>query len=147
MNNLVFGKYLPLDSIIHRLDPRAKIIAMFIMLVAIFIPSGFIGYAIISVVLCLVIILAKINFKFIISAFKPMIFMLVFLMIINVLSIKEGTILFEIGKVVVYSGAVKQTLYIVIRLVLMIMITTILTVTTKPLDLTLGIEYLLTPLT
>lgn len=146
MNNLVFGKYLPLDSIIHRLDPRAKIIAMFIMLVAIFIPSGFMGYAIISVVLCLVIILAKINFKFIISAFKPMVFMLVFLMIINILSIKEGTVLFEIGKVVVYSGAVKQTLYIVIRLVLMIMITTILTVTTKPLDLTLGIEYLLTPL-
>ena len=51
MNNLVFGKYMPLDSPIHKLDPRAKILAMLVMLVAVFMPSGWYGYLIIGVVM------------------------------------------------------------------------------------------------
>ena len=76
---------------------------------------------------------------------RPMLFMLVFLLIVNLLVIHEGYVLFSIGSFRVYSGAVSQTLYIVIRLALMVTITTILTATTKPLDLTLGIEDLLKP--
>ena len=76
---------------------------------------------------------------------KPMLFMLTFLLIINLLVVREGSILFTIGSFAIYSGAVSQTLYIVVRLALMIMITTILTATTKPLELTLAIEDLLKP--
>ena len=65
MNNIVFGKYLPLDTPIHRLDPRAKIIAMMFTLVAVFMPAGFIGYGIIALALIAVLFLAKINLKFI----------------------------------------------------------------------------------
>lgn len=146
MNNIVFGKYLPLNTVIHNLDPRAKIIAMFFVLIAVFLPAGFIGYGIIALALAAVIVLAKINFRFIIKAFKPMIFMMIFLLIINILSYKDGVLLLSFGFISVYSSALIQTLYIVIRLILMIMTTTILTFTTKPLDLTLGIEYMLTPL-
>ena len=146
MNKIVFGKYLPLDTPIHKLDPRAKIIAMLMMLVAIFIPSGWFGYVAIAVVLLFVFKLAKLNLKFLFNALKPMFFMMAFLLVVNVLSIKEGTVLVDLGFLVIYSKAITQTLYIVVRLALMIMVTTILTVTTKPLDLTLGIEYLLTPL-
>lgn len=71
--------------------------------------------------------------------------MLTFLLIINLLVVREGSILFTIGSFAIYSGAVSQTLYIVVRLALMIMITTILTATTKPLELTLAIEDLLKP--
>ena len=71
--------------------------------------------------------------------------MLVFLLIVNSLVIKEGISLLTIGSFSIYSGAIIQTLYISIRLMLMIMITTLLTATTKPLDLTLGIECLLAP--
>ncbi len=145
MNNIVFGKYIPLDTPIHRLDPRAKILAMLIALVAIFIPAGWYGYGIIAVVILFVIYLSKIKLKVIFKAFKPMIFMMCFLLIINVLSVKEGALLLDLGFLEIYSKAIIDTLYIIVRLLLMIMITTILTMTTKPLDLTLGIEYLLTP--
>ena len=145
MNNIVFGKYIPLDTPIHRLDPRAKILAMLIALVAIFIPAGWYGYGIIAVVILFVIHLSKIKLKVIFKAFKPMIFMMCFLLVINVLSVKEGTLLLDLGFLEIYSKAIIDTLYIIVRLLLMIMITTILTMTTKPLDLTLGIEYLLTP--
>lgn len=146
MNNLVFGKYIPIDSIIHRLDPRAKIIALFIMIVAIFIPKSWWAYLLLAVLLLTTILLSKLKLKFIIKAFKPMIFMMCFLLIINVLTLKTGYILFTIGSFSIYSDAVFNTLFIVVRLLLMIMLTTCLTATTKPLDLTLGIEYLLTPL-
>ena len=145
MNNIVFGKYIPLDTPIHRLDPRAKILAMLVALVAIFIPAGWYGYGIIAVVILFVIYLSKIKLKVIFKAFKPMIFMMCFLLVINVLSVKEGTLLLDLGFLEIYSKAIIDTLYIIVRLLLMIMITTILTMTTKPLDLTLGIEYLLTP--
>ena len=76
---------------------------------------------------------------------KPMLFMLVFLLVINLMVVRSGTLLFTIFGWEIYSDAISQTLYIVIRLALMIMITTILTATTKPLELTLGIEDLLKP--
>ena len=146
MNNLVFGKYIPIDSIVHRLDPRAKIIALFIMIVAVFIPKSWWAYLFLGVVLLIVLLCAKLKLSFIFKAFKPMIFMMVFLLIINCLTVKTGFELIHIKDFVIYSDAVFNTLFIIVRLLLMIMLTTCLTATTKPLDLTLGIEYLLTPL-
>jgi len=146
MNNITLGKYIPLDSPIHRLDPRTKIIAMFVLLVCIFIPTGFYGYGVIALVLAICCLTAKLSISYIWRSFKPMLFMMVFLMIINAFFIKTGTPLFTIKSFTLYSGALIQTLYIVIRLMLMIVITTLLTATTKPLDMTLGIEDLLAPL-
>ncbi len=146
MNNMTFGKYLPLNSVIHRMDPRAKIITMLIMIVAIFFPSGWLGYGIIGACVLFVLFLSKLNLKFVLRAMKPMYMMMLFLLVINILVIKSGDLYFSFKGFTVYSDAIFQTLYIVVRLILMIMITTTLTATTKPLDLTLGIEDLLIPL-
>ncbi len=145
MNNFTLGRYVPLDSKIHRIDPRFKIITMLILMTAVFL-ADFYGYAILFVVLATAILMAKLSFKFILKSMKPMMFMLVFLFIINTLLLREGTIVLQIGSFKIYSKAVIQTLFIVGRLVLMIMVTTLLTATTAPLDLTLGIEDLLSPL-
>lgn len=145
MNNIALGRYIPMDSIVHRFDPRVKILAMLLLLTAVFIPAGFIGYAFLGVFIGSVVLLSKLNFKFIIRAMKPMMLMLVFLMVINVLILKTGYVLVNLFGFKIYSDAVFQTLYISIRLLLMIMVTTVLTATTKPLDLTLGIEDLLKP--
>ena len=146
MGNFTLGRYLPLDSPIHKLDPRMKIIAMLIMLVSIFINAGWIGYGIIFVVMTFVILLAKLSFSFIWKAMKPMLFMLCFLLVSNILVIRTGSVLLTIGSFSIYTDAVFQTLYIAVRLLLMIMITTCLTATTKPMDMTLGIEDILAPL-
>ena len=140
MNNIALGRYLPLDSVIHRMDPRAKICAMLITMIAIFIPAGYSGYLVLGVIVCSIALMAKLQLSFVWRAMKPMLFMLVFLLVIH-----DGYVLLSIGSFHIYSGAVSQTLYIVVRLALMVVITTILTATTKPLDLTLGIEDLLKP--
>jgi len=145
MNNFTLGRYLPMNSPIHRMDPRAKIGAMLIALVAIFFPAGWLGYGILFVVVAGVIVLSKLSWGFIWKAMKPMLFMLFFLLVINILVVKTGNVLLQLGSFGIYSDAVMQTLYIAVRLLLMIMITTCLTATTKPLDMTLGIEDLLKP--
>lgn len=145
MNNIALGKYIPLDSIIHRMDPRAKIGAMLLMMIAIFLPAGYIGYVFIGIAVILTAQLAKLKFSFLWRSMKPMLFMLSFLLIINLIVVREGSVLFSIFGWDIYTKAITQTLYIVIRLALMIMITTILTASTKPLELTLGIEDLLKP--
>lgn len=146
MNNIALGRYLPLNSLIHKLDPRAKIGCLILMMIAIFLPSGWIGYVLIGgAVLCLT-TMAKLKLNFLWRSMKPMLLMLSFLLIINLFMLRSGYVLFTIGSFEIYSDAVFQTLYIMVRLMLMIMLTTVLTATTKPLDLTLGIEDLLTPL-
>ena len=146
MASFTLGKYLPYNSLIHKMDPRAKIIVMMLLLCAIFIPAGFIGYGILVVIVTSIVLVSKLNLKFVVNSMKPMMFMLVFLLIINILVIKTGPILFSLFSLDIYLDAIMQTFYIAIRLLLMIMITTCLTATTKPLELTLGIEDLLKPL-
>lgn len=145
MSNIALGRYIPVDSWMHKIDPRYKLIGMFVMLVAIFLPSGWIGYGFLTVVLLIALVVSKLRLKFILKSFKPMLFMMIFLLIINVLMLREGVVVLELGSFKVYSQALYQTAYIAIRLVLMITVTTILTATTKPLDMTLGIEDLLKP--
>lgn len=147
MDNIVIGKYLPLNSFIHRLDPRCKIIAILLFIIAIFIPSGWYGYLFLSIITLIIVKLAKIKYTYVLKLMKPMIFMMIFLLLINVITIRQGTVLCKIFTFPIYLGAITQTLYIVVRLALMIAITCLLTATTKPLDLTVALEDLLTPLT
>lgn len=145
MDSIVIGRYLPLDSPMHRLDPRTKIFCMLLFIVAIFLPTGYWGYLVLGVLVISMVLIAKISITYIVKAMKPMLLMLIFLLVINVLVVRTGPIMFTIGGFSVYRSAVSQTLYIVIRLALMISVTTILTATTKPLDMTLGIEDILIP--
>ena len=145
MNNVTLGSYLPLDSIVHKMDPRSKIIIMLFVMISIFIPTGIYGYIIIGIFILISLALSKLKIEYALKAMKPMIIMMLFLFVINILVLKTGTLLLTLGPLTIYSGAINQTLYIVVRLMYMIIITTILTATTKPLDLTLGIEKLLKP--
>lgn len=145
MNNIALGRYLPLESAVNRMDPRAKIMIMLFLMIAIFVPAGIWGYLLTGAFIVAALALSKLSIGFALRSVKPMMFMMVFLLIINILVVKTGQPWIRIGWFSVYSDAVYQSLYIVVRLMLMIIITTILTATTKPLDLTLGIEKLLHP--
>ena len=146
MDNMTFGKYIPGNSLIHRLDPRLKICTVLIFLIAVFFDVGFIGYGILAIYVLGCILLSKIKVSHILKAVKPMVFMMLFLMIFNIFLLKTGDVLVKIGSISIYSGALLQTAYIFIRLVLIITLTTLMTSTTKPLELTLAIENLLNPL-
>ena len=131
MDNMTFGKYIPVNSLIHQLDPRLKIGALLIFLIAIFFDAGFIGYGIMGVFVLLVAGLSNISIKHILKAIKPMVFMMLFLMLFNIFLINTGSVLFTIGSLKIYSGALIQSAYIFIRLILIITLTTILTSSTK----------------
>lgn len=146
MHNITLGQYVPLDSFFHKLDPRCKICAMIAFLVAIFIDAGWIGYGILALIAIVSVLIAKLSFSFIIKALKPSFVMLIFLLIVNCLTLRTGNVLFSIFGFGIYDQAIIQTLYITVRLLLMLIVTTLLTATTKPMDLTLGIEDLLSPL-
>ncbi len=146
MNNLVFGKYIPIDSPMHRLDPRAKLIGLFLMIAAVFVPKSWWVFLVIAILLTIALASAKIGIRMIVQSFKPMLMMMLFLLIINSLTVKTGEPLFAIGTFTIYHDAIFNTLFVIVRLLLMISITTLLTATTNPLDLTLGIEWLLKPL-
>ncbi|WP_276924489.1 energy-coupling factor transporter transmembrane component T family protein [Faecalibaculum rodentium] len=145
MNNIALGRYLPLNSVVDKMDPRAKILIMLLLMIAIFIPAGFWGYLLIFAFIWIALKLSKLTIGFALRSMKPMLFMMVFLLVINVFAIKTGVPLVQWGWFSIYSDALSQTVYIIVRLMLMVIITTILTATTKPLDLTLGIEKLLKP--
>ena len=146
MNSLVFGKYIPIKSPIHDLDPRAKLIALVLLIASVFVPSSWWSYLFLGIVILIVLLMSHVKISMVLKALKPTIFMMIFLFIVNCFSVRTGFVLISIGKVVIYSDALFNTLFIVVRLLLMIMLTTILTATTKPLDLTLGIESILSPL-
>lgn len=145
MNNIALGRYLPLNSVVDKMDPRAKILIMLLLMIAIFIPAGFWGYLLIFAFIWIALKLSKLTIGFALRSMKPMLFMMVFLLVINVFAIKTGVPLVQWGWFSIYSDAISQTVYIIVRLMLIVIITTILTATTKPLDLTLGIEKLLKP--
>ncbi len=145
MGNITIGRYLPYDSFIHRLDPRLKIMMMFVLLITVFFNIGFMGYAILAVFIAFILKLSKLKLNFIMKSLRPMMIMLSFLVIINLFIIRTGNVIIEFGSIKIYSDALYQTAYVIIRLVLIVCVTTTLTATTKPLDLTLGIEKLLNP--
>lgn len=145
MNNIALGRYIPMNSVVNRMDPRSKIAILFFLMIAIFIPAGFWGYVPIVLFIILALSLSRLKLSFALRALKPMLWMMVFLLAINILVMHTGTLLVSWGWFKIYSDALSQTAYIIIRLTLMIILCTILTATTKPLDLTLGIEKLLKP--
>ena len=146
MNNITLGRYIPYDTIVHKLDPRTKIIAMILLLVCVFLPIGYIGFAALLLLVFILLKLAKVKISSIYKSLKPMWFMMIFILVINMFLIQEGDVLFVLFNRPFYTKAFTQTLMIIIRLVLMISVTTVLTATTKPLDLTYGLEFFMTPL-
>ena len=146
MNNISLGRYIPYDTIIHKLDPRSKIIAMILLLVCVFLPIGYIGFAALLVLIFILLKVAKIKVSSIFKSLKPMWFMMIFILVINMFLIQDGDVLFVLFGRSFYVKAFTQTLMIIIRLMLMISVTTVLTATTKPLDLTYGLEYFMSPL-
>lgn len=152
MNNIAFGKYIPGKSFIHKLDPRTKIFLMILLMVAIFWNVGeflkFPMYGILAIIIYILLRISGISIKTILRSLKPMMFMMFFLFIVNIFVYKEGYILFTIPGInfTLYLEAVTQTLFIIIRLALMLSVTSILTTTTKPLDMTYGLEWYMIPL-
>ena len=151
--NAILGRYVNHNTFIHRMDPRNKFFCLIALMVAVFISyptyemTFIVGGAVATLIVSLLLI-AKVRILDVFKSLRVLWFFILLLMIINVFAppARAVNIAFSIGRVNVYWEAIFQSLKIILRLVLMIMLTTLLTATTKPLDLTYALEWYMAPL-
>lgn len=146
MDKLIFGRYIPGNSFIHRLDPRAKLTSAIWFIVIIFLANNWLTYLVLALFVLTAIKLSAINPKFFINGVKPLIWLILFTVILQILFTSGQTIWFRLGPIVISEEGILNGVFIFMRFVLIIFMSTILTLTTMPLSLTDAIEYLLRPL-
>jgi len=147
LNDITLGQYFPGNSVIHKLDPRMKIIVAIVYIAAIFFASDIYTLAIILIVNILIIFLSEIPFIIILKALKPLIFIMAFTVVINVFMSTGETPLFQFGFVKIYLDGLINAAFLVIRIVCLVSATSVfITYTTSPTMLTDAIERLLSPL-
>lgn len=145
IRDITLGQYYASDSPIHRLDPRVKIIATLLFIIELFIVDNFIGFGICAIALAAVIIVSKVPLSFIMRGLKPILFILFFTFALNIFMVK-GEVVWEWKFLHITKEGIEIAVFMAIRLVLLIIGSSMLTLTTKPLSLTDGIERLLSPL-
>ncbi|EOC6391345.1 energy-coupling factor transporter transmembrane protein EcfT [Enterococcus faecium] len=146
MNKLIFGRYMPGDSLIHRLDPRAKLLASFYFIGIIFLANNWETYLLLAFFTLLSVFLSKVDLKFFIRGIRPLIWLILFTVALQVLFTSGGETYWSWGVFHITEFGVMNGLFIFYRFVLIIFMSTLLTLTTPPLELSDAIEYLLRPL-
>lgn len=144
IRDITIGQYYSCESVIHRLDARLKIMAALFFIVELFIVNDFVGFAVCAVCLALVVKVSKVPFSFIMRGMKPILLILIFTFCLNIFMVK-GEVLFRIGFLKITDAGLYTAAFMAIRLVMLIIGTSLLTFTTKPINLTDGIESLLNP--
>ena len=147
IKNITLGQYFPGDSVMHRMDPRMKFLLTLALIVLIFCVQTVYGYAAVVAVLLLAILLSRISVNYVLKGIKPLWFILVFTFILNIFFITEGEVLLEWWIFRITEGGLIKAVNIAVRLVLLVSITTVLTLTTSPMEITDALERLLKPLT
>ena len=146
IRDITIGQYYPTNSVIHRLDPRVKIVCTLAYLISLFLFKSVLGYAICTLFLITVIRTSKVPFKFITKGLKPIILLLMMTTIFNLFFTSGGKILLSVGFIKITEEGLRASVYMVLRLVYLIIGSSIMTLTTTPNELTDGIERLLRPL-
>ena len=144
IRDITLGQYFPGDSVIHRLDPRTKIIWTFFYIILLFFMKTAVGFAAFIVLTAVIIALTKIKVKYILRGIKPILFLLIFTSLINIFMTGE-TPLFKIWFLTATKEGVIFAALMALRLVLLVAGTSLLTFTTSPISLTDGIERLISP--
>ncbi|HHT68410.1 MAG TPA: energy-coupling factor transporter transmembrane protein EcfT [Firmicutes bacterium] len=142
--SVTIGQHIPGDSVIHRLDPRTKILSAMFLIVLLFVVKGFVGYGLVALGLALVIRASRIPWKFVIRGLRPLMVILVLTLTLH-LFMTEGRVIFQVWFLKVTWEGLIRGLMMGTRLVLLILGTSMLTLTTSPMQLTDGIETLLKP--
>lgn len=143
---MLLGRYIQLESWIHQLDPRTKLLSALYFIALIFMADHWLAYLILTLFVFLAVGLSKIDLKFFINGIKPMIWLILFTVVFQLFFTTGGETLFQWGILKITTLGIINSIYMFIRLVLIIMMSTLLTLTTAPLELTDGIEHLLRPL-
>ncbi|MCI8620043.1 MAG: energy-coupling factor transporter transmembrane protein EcfT [Oscillospiraceae bacterium] len=146
LKDITLGQYFPGTSIIHRLDPRTKLLSLILYIVALFTAKGWIAYGLMLVFLVTVIAVSTIRPKAIFRGLKPIVIIVVFTAVLNLFLTDGETVLASFWWFTITKEGLIQAIYMVSRIIMLIVGTFLLTYTTSPIALTDGLESLLNPL-
>lgn len=146
IRDITIGQYYPAQSPIHRLDPRVKIVCTLIFLVSLFVQNSVLGYALAFVFLACMIHVSKVPAKFIGKGLKPIVILLLFTVAMNLFLTRGGAVLFHWGIITITETGLRTSVFMAVRLVLLVAGSSLMTFTTTPNGLTDGLEKLLHPL-
>ncbi len=144
LKSITIGQYIPGESIIHRLDPRTKILGTLGYVVILFVLRGPAGYAVMAGITAAVALLGRIPVRMLLRGLRPVLIIILFTIVLNMV-MTPGETVYQLGPLDVTDEGIVQAATMSIRVILLIMTTSMLTLTTAPIDLTDGIEYLLGP--
>lgn len=145
-NSLIIGQYVPTQSLIHRIDPRTKITIIFVYVIIVFFANNVLSYSLLTGFAILAILLTKIPIRLILKGLTPIWFLIIFTFILHMFVNKTGTVYFEIFGFQFYTGGLIQGFAISMRFFLLIIVTSLLTLTTTPMEITDALEMMLQPL-
>jgi len=145
-NSLIIGQYVPGKSLIHRLDPRTKITIIFFFVFFVFFANSFWSYSILTAFAFISVLITRIPIKFILKGLTPVWFLIAFTFLLHIFITKEGDVLIEVFSLKIHTGGVVQGFAISMRFFLLILMTSLLTLTTTPIEITDAIEDMLHPL-
>ena len=149
LNDITLGQYFTGDSLIHKLDPRTKLITAFVFVIAVFCAKGILGLSLLILASLLLVFFSKISFKVVLKGLKPIIMVLLFTMILNVFLTKSSAEepIFKFYFLTVYKDGLWRAFYMVLRVIVLIIGSSVLiSYTTSPIMLTDAIETLFAPL-
>ncbi|MEK4762378.1 energy-coupling factor transporter transmembrane protein EcfT [Viridibacillus sp. FSL E2-0187] len=145
MEKMIFGRFMPGDSFVHKLDPRSKLLFVFAFIIIVFLANNPVTYAALFVFTLLVIFVSRIKLYFLINGLKPVIILMAFTFLLHIFFTKEGELLYHWKFISIYEEGLKQGIFISIRFLVLVFMTSILTLTTSPISITDGLEVLLNP--
>ena len=146
LKDITLGQYFPGKSVIHRLDPRTKLVMLVVYIVALFLADSWVSYGLMFLFLVSVIGLSTIPPKAIVRGMKPLVVILIFTGVLNLFFTQDGTLLFHFWIFTVTTGGLSRAVMMMSRILMLITGTFLLTYTTSPIALTDGLESLMKPL-
>ena len=146
LKDITLGQYFPGNSLIHRLDPRTKLVMLVAYIVALFLAVSWISYGVLLVFLVASIAISRVPAKAFLKGMKPLIFILIFTGILNLLYTDGETVLVHFWVITITLEGLIRAFFMVMRILMLITGTFLLTYTTSPIALTDGLESLLSPL-
>ncbi len=145
LRDITLGQYFPIDSVIHKIDPRAKILFTMLYIILVFLADSYITYGLVAFFSISVVVLSKIKFSAILKSLKPMLFIIIITAIINVFFTSGTEILWSYKFIKITKTGVENAVNMALRLIFLVVGSSLLTYTTSPIMLTDGIERLLKP--
>jgi len=145
IKDITIGQYIPGDSFVHKLDPRVKILISLVYIINLFIVNNFSGYIFIVIFTFLSIYISKVQLRYIYKGIKPIFVLILITALLNLFMTGGTTVVFHWRFLTVYEEGLVLAAFMVLRLVFLIIGTSLLTLTTSPIELTDGIEKLLNP--